>query len=127
MSFQRIDTPTQSNFPISNAVRAGKHIYTSQVPRDLTTGQILSDADMTTQARQAFSNLRTALEAAGGTLSDVVQLTIYLTDADDFAAMNEVYGALFEYPYPNRATVVVKALLVPGMHIELVAQAVIEG
>ncbi|MFM0094314.1 RidA family protein [Paraburkholderia nemoris] len=127
MSFQRIDTPTQSNFPISNAVRAGKHIYTSQVPRDLTTGQILSDADITTQARQAFSNLRTALEAAGGTLSDVVQLTIYLTDADDFAAMNEVYGELFEYPYPNRATVVVKALLVPGMHIELVAQAVIEG
>lgn len=128
MPIQRIETPTQSNYPISNAVRAGKqHVYTSQVPRDLTTGQILSGADMKTQARQAFSNLRTALQAAGGNLSDVAQLTVYLTDPDNFTAMNEVYGELFEYPYPNRATVVVKALLVPGMLIELVAQAVIEG
>lgn len=127
MSIERIDTPTQSNLPISNTIRAGKHIYTSQTPRDLSTGQILSEADMTTQTRQAFSNLRTALQAAGGDLADVAQLTVYLTDSDDFAAMHEVYKELFEYPYPNRATVVVKALMVPGMRIELVAQAVIEG
>jgi enamine deaminase RidA (YjgF/YER057c/UK114 family) len=127
MSIERIDTPTQSNLPISNTVRAGKHIYTSQTPRDLSTGRILSDADMTIQARQVFSNLRTAMQAAGGGLADVAQLTIYLTDSDDFAAMNEVYKELFEYPYPNRATVVVKALMVPGMRIELMAHAVVEG
>jgi reactive intermediate/imine deaminase len=126
MPIERINTPTQSTLPISNTVRAGNSIYTSQIPRDLSTGDILTEADMITQARQVFGNLKTAMQAAGGSLADVAQMTIYLVDPEDFADMNRVYGELFDAPYPNRATVVVKALLVPGMRIEIVAHAHIE-
>jgi enamine deaminase RidA (YjgF/YER057c/UK114 family) len=120
---QRIQTPTQFPFPISNTVRAGTSIFTSQTPRDLKTGEILVEMDMTTQCRQVFGNLKTAMEAAGGGLADVAQLTVFIVDADDFADMNRVYVEMFPAPYPNRATVVVKALLVPGMRIEIMAHA----
>jgi len=123
MTVQRINSPVQSDLPISNAVLAGRTVYTSQIPRDPATGQILVDADALTQVRQTFVNLETVMRAAGGTLADVAQLTIYLTDPDDFAALNKVYGEMFEAPYPNRATVIVKALLVPGMRIEIQAHA----
>ena len=56
-------------------------------------------------------------------MSDVVQVLIYLTDADDAPAMNAVYRSFFDAPFPNRVTVVVAALLIPGAKIEMVAQA----
>ncbi|TDY17092.1 reactive intermediate/imine deaminase [Paraburkholderia sp. BL6665CI2N2] len=127
MTIQRINSPVQSDLPISNAVLAGQTVYTSQIPRDPATSKILVDADTLTQVRQTFGNLESALRAAGGSLADVAQLTIYLTDPDDFAEMNQVYGEMFEAPFPNRATVIVKALMVPGMRIEIQAHAYLGG
>lgn len=60
-------------------------------------------------------------------MADVAQITIFLTDAADAAGMNEVYAEAFSAPYPNRATVVVKELLSPGMKIEMVVHACVGG
>ena len=75
------------------------------------------------QAELTFDNLKRTLEAAGGTLEDVTQVLVYLTDPAAFPGMNEVYRRFFSQPYPNRATVVVAGLMVPGALIEIVAYA----
>lgn len=122
-----LQSPLQSNMPISNAVKANGMVFTSQIPRDPQSGAILHDRDILTQARQTFANLRAALGSTGADLRNVVQLTIFLVEASDGAAMNEAYREYFsQAPYPNRATVVVKELMVPGMRIELTAQAIVD-
>jgi 2-iminobutanoate/2-iminopropanoate deaminase len=126
MPIERVKSPLQSNLPISNAIRAGKHIFTSQIPRVPSTGEILTDRDTGKQSRQTFENLKAVMESAGGSLGDVAQLTIFLVEAEDAAEMNRAYREYFTEPFPNRATVVVKALLVEGMRIELTAQGYVD-
>ena len=70
-----------------------------------------------------MSDLKQAIDAAGGSLKDVAQVLIYLVDSSDGAAMNEVYQELFTPPYPSRATVIVKELMGPTMRVELIAHA----
>ncbi|MGE0714645.1 MAG: RidA family protein [Alphaproteobacteria bacterium] len=111
-----------SKGPVSGMVRAGGTVYTAQIPKDPVTGEIVK-GDIEVQARRTFANLKQSVEAAGGTLKDVAQVQIFLVEASDAAVMNKVYQEFFTAPYPNRATVVVKALLAPGMLIELVAYA----
>jgi len=108
--------------PVNGTVRAGNVIYTAQVPRDPRTGE-MTGGDITVQMRQTLSNLKQALESAGGSLKDVAQVLIYLVDSSDGAAMNEVYKEFFTPPYPSRATVVVKELMGPTMRVELIAHA----
>ncbi len=74
------------------------------------------------QTRVTLENLRHAVEAAGGTMDDVVQVQVYLTSPDNFAGMNEVYGTFFRSPYPNRATIIA-GIMIPGGLIEIVARA----
>ena len=62
------------------------------------------------QARKALENLRATLNAAGLGLEHVVKTTIFLSDMDEFAAVNQVYGEFFEEPYPARSTVEVARL-----------------
>ena len=80
-------------------------------------GPIDAQADLT------LSNLKRTLEAAGGTLEDVTQVLVYLTGKEHFQGMNAVYRRYFSKPYPNRATVIVAGLMVPGAAIEIVAYA----
>ncbi|MCP6423689.1 RidA family protein, partial [Klebsiella pneumoniae] len=56
------------------------------------------------QARLTFANLRQAVQAAGGTLADVTQVLIYMTDVQDTKAIDAVYREFFEAPYPNRSS-----------------------
>ena len=63
------------------------------------------------QAEVTFDNLRRIVTAAGGTMDDVTQVLIYLTDPAAFDGMNEVYRRFFDPPYPNRATVVVAGFI----------------
>ena len=56
-------------------------------------------------------------------MRDVTQLIVFLIDPDDLPGFNEAYGEFFSDPFPNRSTVIVKALLAPGMRIEFVAYA----
>ncbi|WP_338661502.1 RidA family protein [Pararoseomonas sp. SCSIO 73927] len=121
--FEAVETGIiRSKGPISGTVRKGGLVITAQVPKDPVTGTIV-EGDIAVQTRRALENLRMAVEAAGGTLADVMLCQIYLTEASDAAGMNAVYREFFAEPYPCRATVVVKELLAPGMRIELIATA----
>lgn len=96
--------------PYSQAVRAGDTVYLSgQIPLDPGTG-LLVEGDISTQAWRAFENLKAVCEAAGGSLSDVVRLGLYLTDLGNFAAVNAVMSEFFKAPYPARSTIEVSGL-----------------
>jgi|SRR5687768_16237898 reactive intermediate/imine deaminase len=96
--------------PYSQAVRAGDTVYLSgQIPLDPSTG-LLVEGDIAAQARRSFENLKAVCEAAGGSLGDIVRLGLYLTDLDNFAAVNAVMGEFFKAPYPARSTVEVAGL-----------------
>ncbi len=107
--------------PYSPAVGAGDFVFVS--------GQIALDQDgkiagytPKDQARKALENLRGTLQAAGLGLEHVVKTTIFLSDMDEFAAVNDVYGEFFTEPYPARSTVEV-ARLPKELHIEIEAVA----
>jgi 2-iminobutanoate/2-iminopropanoate deaminase len=109
--------------PYSQAVRAGKLLYLSgQTPLDPTTGKLL-EGDVRAQTAQCFRNLFAVLTAADLTPDQVVKVNVFLTDMADFAAMNEVYAAQFEQPFPARTTIGVASLpLGARIEIELIAR-----
>ncbi len=111
--------------PYSQAVKVGDMIYTSgQIP--MTAQGELVTGDIKAQTRQILDNLTQVLEAGGSSLSQVVKTTIYLTDMDDFLAVNTVYGEYFSGSYPARSTVAVKTLP-KNVDIEIDAIAVTES
>lgn len=101
----------------SQAVQAGDFVFLSgQIPLHPETMEVV-DGDFEARACQVFENLRAVATAAGGGLSDVVKLTIYLTDLGNFATVNSVMERYFEQPYPARAAVGV-ASLPKGVDVE---------
>lgn len=125
--FEVVDTGiVPSKGPISGTVRKGPMVITAQIPKDPVTGAVVQ-GDITEQTRRTLENLKMAMEAADGSLRDVMLVQIYLIDSADSAGMNAVYREYFSEPYPCRATVVAKELLAPGMRIEIIATAHIEG
>lgn len=109
--------------PYSPAVRAGDTIYVSgQVPIDPVTGQVVA-GDVKAETRQVLTNIGNILAACGASLADVVRCSVYLTDAADFKAMNEVYAEFFGEAKPARTTIVAAALPVPGAKVEIDAIA----
>jgi len=107
--------------PLEWAVTADSILYTAHVP--LRADGSIEDGPIERQAEVTFDNLKRTLEAAGGSLDDVTQVLIYLTDPAVFQGMNAVYRRFFARPYPNRATVIVAGLMVPGAVIEIIAYA----
>ena len=109
--------------PYSQGVWAGDLLYLSgQAPLDPATGKLV-EGDVGLQARRVFDNLEAVLASAGLATHDVVKCNVYLTDMDDFAAMNEIYGQRFTPPFPARSTVAVAALpLGARVEIELIAK-----
>jgi reactive intermediate/imine deaminase len=96
--------------PYSQAVRVADTVYLSgQIPLDPRSGQMVA-GDISAQARQVFANLAAVADAAGGSLQQAVRIGIFLTDLNDFAAVNQVMEAMLQPPYPARATVAVAAL-----------------
>ena len=81
--------------------------------------------DFKARARQVFDNLKAIAEASGGSLNDAVKLTIFLTDLDSFAEVNEVMAEYCDEPYPARAAVQVAALP-KGVDVEADAILAIE-
>lgn len=110
--------------PYSQAVRARGFLFVSgQIP--LRPDGTLVEGDVRTQTGQVMENLKAILEAAGSSLSRVVQTTCFLADMEDFPAFNEVYARYFQPPYPARATVAVKALP-RGVRVEVACIALAE-
>ncbi|MEZ5727540.1 MAG: RidA family protein [Burkholderiaceae bacterium] len=96
--------------PYSQAVRAGDTVYLSgQIALDPDSG-VLIDGGFEAQVVRALENLKAVAEAAGGSLSDCVKLTLYLTDLDRFPVANELMQRYFAQPYPARATIGVSSL-----------------
>jgi reactive intermediate/imine deaminase len=93
----------------SQAVRVGDTVYLSgQIALDPGSGQLVEGVDA--QIHRVFGNLRAVADAAGGSLNDVVKLTVYLTDLAHFSRVNEVMAEYFSEPYPARAAIGVAAL-----------------
>ena len=96
--------------PYSPALRVGNLLFLSgSIPIDPATGQMLT-GDITEQATRVMENIGALLEAGGATYRHVVKTTVFLTDMNEFAAMNQVYAKYFAAPYPSRATVQVSRL-----------------
>jgi reactive intermediate/imine deaminase len=96
--------------PYSQAIKANQTIYLSgQIALDPKTMTIVSE-DFKAQALQVMHNLKEVAIAAGGTLDNIVKLTIYLIDFNDFTILNEIMSQFFTEPYPARATIQVVAL-----------------
>ena len=101
----------------SQAISTGGLVFLSgQIPLDPATMKVV-DGDFEARARRVFDNLAAVAAAAGGSLDDVVKLTVFLTDLDNFATVNSVMEDYFQQPYPARAAVGV-ASLPKGVDVE---------
>jgi 2-iminobutanoate/2-iminopropanoate deaminase len=109
--------------PYSQAIVADGLVFCAgQVGLDPASGQIV-EGGVIAEAERALGNLRAVLAAAGCTFADVVKTTVFLTDSNDFTAVNELYGTFVTEPPPARSTVTV-AQLPRGARIEIEAIAV---
>jgi 2-aminomuconate deaminase len=79
--------------------------------------------DIRTQTRAVIENIRDILHSAGAQLQDVVEISVYLVNMNDFGGYNEVYGEFFGYDGPARTTVAVHQLPHPHLLIEITARA----
>ena len=96
--------------PYSQAVAAGGFVFLSgQVAINPSTGELVLD-DIKTETKQVMENIKTVLTEAGVDFSDIVKTTIFLTDMQNFAQVNEVYGTYFKEQFPARETVEVSGL-----------------
>ena len=94
----------------SQAVKVGNTVYLSgQIPLVPETMEMI-EGDIEAQIRRVFDNLSAVAAAAGGSLSDIAKLNIFLTDLGNFAKVNEVMAEYFRQPYPARAAVEVAGL-----------------
>jgi 2-iminobutanoate/2-iminopropanoate deaminase len=101
----RTDRAPQAIGPYTQAVKANGMVFASgQIPLDPETMQIV-DGDIRAQTNRVLTNLKAVLEAAGTSLDRVVKTTVYLSDMNDFTAMNEVYATYFAANRPARSTV----------------------
>lgn len=120
------DRAPQAIGTYSQAVRSGNTVYLSgQIPLVPETMELL-EGGMEAQVRRVFDNLAAVAEAAGGSLTDVVKLNVFLTDLGDFAIVNEVMAAYFQPPYPARAAIGVAALP-RGAQVEMDAVLELDG
>ena len=119
-----IQTPNapQAIGPYSQATRLGNMIFTSgQIPMKAEGGDLL-DADVATQTRQIFTNLKAVLDAAGSSLDRVVKATVFMKDLGRFKEMNAVYAEAFGDHRPARSTVEVSNLPAgAAVEIDLIA------
>ncbi len=109
--------------PYSHAIESGDLIFLSgQTPIDSKTGKIV-EGSFTDQTGQCFKNLFKVLEAAGLNPDCVEKVNVFLTDMNNFSAMNAVYSKQFTAPYPARTTVGVASLpLGAQVEIEMIAR-----
>ena len=108
--------------PYSVAVSTGQMVFTAgQLGLDPATGELV-EGGIQAQTRQALTNIKNVLEAAGSGLEYVVKTTVFLKDMGEFALMNAVYGEFFTQDFPARSAVQVAALPKDGaVEIETIA------
>jgi 2-iminobutanoate/2-iminopropanoate deaminase len=119
------DKATSPTGPYSQAVKVGNTVYLAGVcGDDPVTGEIMGGGDMKIEAKYALENLKNTVEAAGGTMNDIVKVNVVFTDISQAGAFNEIYMTYFPDYRPARIATGVASLL-GGAHLELDAVAVI--
>ena len=117
---QKIETSEAPNAigPYSQAVRVGNNIFLSgQIPLLPETMEVV-DGGIENEIHQVFKNLTAVCHEAGGDLSHIVKLNIFLTDLNNFAVLNEIMASYFDQPYPARAAIGVNELP-KGVSVEM--------
>jgi 2-iminobutanoate/2-iminopropanoate deaminase len=105
--------------PYSSAVRAGDFLYVSgQGPVDAATGVMQSEATVQEQTKLVLQHIQNILKSSGADLKDVVKCSVFLLNAHDFSAMNEVYAEMFGTHKPARTTVAA-GMVAEGMKVEI--------
>lgn len=107
--------------PFSWATRGGGMLFTAHGP--VRADGTIETGPAEQQIALTFDNLTQALQAAGSHSDNILQVIIYLTDVNDVARLDDIYRRYFNAPYPNRSTVIVDKLVVPGMKIEITVSA----
>jgi enamine deaminase RidA (YjgF/YER057c/UK114 family) len=107
--------------PLEWATRGGDTVYTTLI--SMRADGTVETGDIRQQTTVILDNLRQVMEAAGGTMGDVAIVQVFMTNPADYAAMNEEYSKHFTVPCPNRGTFYISGLAIPGLRIEIVAQA----
>jgi len=108
------------------AVTAGTTVYLSgQIPLVPETMEVV-EGDIENQIHQVFKNLTAVCQEAGGDLSNIVKLNIFLTDLNNFAVLNEIMSSYFDQPYPARAAIGVNELP-KGVSVEMDGVMVIDS
>ena len=110
--------------PYSQAIEAGGLVFVSgQLPVNPSTGEF-AEGGIKEQTRQSLTNAQQVLQAVGTDLSRVVKTTVFLSDMDNFGAMNEVYAEFFSQPFPARSAFAVRTLPKGALvEIECIAEA----
>jgi 2-iminobutanoate/2-iminopropanoate deaminase len=107
----------------SVVVRDGDLVYVSGMTGIKPGTQDIVEGGVAVQTRQTMENIKTSLEAAGATLADVNECTVFLMDMADYAAMNSVYIEYFRTNPPVRAALAVSALPRPAARVEIKCSA----
>jgi len=103
------DSAPKAIGPYSQAIRVGDFLFASgQIAINPATGELVEGIEA--QTRQAMENVKNILVAEGMDLSDVIKTTIFLTDMNNFATVNEIYGGYFEQNPPARSCVEISKL-----------------
>jgi 2-iminobutanoate/2-iminopropanoate deaminase len=122
MAFTTIATPEAkpvANYKMATRMEGGRLLYISgQVAWD-AGGNVVGKGDMAVQARQVFQNMRNVLQAAGGDLPNLMKITTYITNIEDFPAVVEARRQVFQGELPASTLIVVKSLFHPDFLIEV--------
>jgi enamine deaminase RidA (YjgF/YER057c/UK114 family) len=125
MPFEVVDVPSLPQAgQFSHVVKKGKFVFISgqTAKPEAETGNL----DPRAQADRIFGYLRAAIEAAGGTMADIVKINIFLTDGSQFPAIMEYRPLYFSRPYPAATTVIVHSTVNRAQIIEIEAIAILD-
>lgn len=122
---KKIVAPKELPKPVgySQAVRVGNFLFISGQISEDSKGEIVGKGNFEKQARQVFENLRAAVNAEGGSLEDIVKITVYLTDMNNLAKFREIRSEYFKRDYPASTLIEVKNLTSKKLLIEVDAIA----
>ncbi|MBA3388469.1 MAG: RidA family protein [Rubrobacter sp.] len=120
------DPPRGGAFSAGMEAPVGRTVYVSGMVSMDAEGNVIGEGDIGLQTETVLENVKATLEEVGGTLRDIVKVTVFIRDMGDYDAIHEVRRRYFEEPYPASSMVEVSALIDPRLLVEIEAVAVIE-